>query len=107
LSNKQSSTPIACSEKIAKLTPSPVQLAPSGYGFPGQALIVVIKRVVLISHDMIARNLRFACGSTEFVAQKNSERPKTDRSRDHERAGRRIGQGQEEEERLHCFGHPL
>src|SRR5438874_2499070 len=32
LSNKQSSTPLACSEKIAKFTPLPIQVAPSGYG---------------------------------------------------------------------------
>src|SRR5579871_2340198 len=32
----QSSTPVACSEKIAKFVPSPSQVAPSGYGVPGQ-----------------------------------------------------------------------
>src|SRR5262245_36824711 len=35
-SNRQSSTRVACSEKIAKLTPTPSQVAPSGYGVPGQ-----------------------------------------------------------------------
>src|SRR5215468_12488985 len=34
--NRQSSTRVACSEKIAKLTPTPSQVAPSGYGVPGQ-----------------------------------------------------------------------
>ncbi len=35
-SNRQSSTPSACSEKSAKLTPSPSQFAPRGSGLPGQ-----------------------------------------------------------------------
>jgi hypothetical protein len=30
---------VACSEKIAKLTPTPSQVAPSGYGAPGQTRI--------------------------------------------------------------------
>src|SRR5215210_3979647 len=34
--NRHSSTRVACSEKIAKLTPRPSQVAPSGYGDPGQ-----------------------------------------------------------------------
>ena len=34
-SNRHSSTFSACAEKIAKLTPSPSQVAPSGYGRPG------------------------------------------------------------------------
>src|SRR6185436_20015211 len=34
-SNRHSSTRVACSEKIAKLTPTPSQVAPSGYGAPG------------------------------------------------------------------------
>src|SRR5512141_466789 len=38
-SNRHSSTRAACSEKIAKLTPTPSQVAPSGYGDPGQTLI--------------------------------------------------------------------
>ena len=37
--NRQSSTPVACSEKIEKLTPSPSQVAPWGYGTPGQTRI--------------------------------------------------------------------
>src|SRR5258708_39943088 len=35
-SNRQSSTLVACSEKRAKLTPAPSQVAPKGYGRPGQ-----------------------------------------------------------------------
>src|SRR5438876_82914 len=35
-SKRQSSTPVACSEKIAKFVPSPSHVAPSGYGVPGQ-----------------------------------------------------------------------
>jgi hypothetical protein len=34
-SNRHSSIFSACAEKIAKLTPSPSQVAPSGYGRPG------------------------------------------------------------------------
>src|SRR4051812_36582478 len=39
LLNRHSSTPVAFSEKIAKLTPCPSHVAPSGYGWPGQTLI--------------------------------------------------------------------
>ena len=35
-SNRHSSTLVACAEKSAKLTPTPFQVAPSGYGSPGQ-----------------------------------------------------------------------
>ena len=35
-SNRHSSTLVACSENRAKLTPTPSQVAPSGYGEPGQ-----------------------------------------------------------------------
>src|SRR4029453_15636828 len=35
-SKRQSSTRGACSEKMAKLTPPPSHVAPSGYGVPGQ-----------------------------------------------------------------------
>src|SRR5579884_4156345 len=38
-SHKHSSTPEACSEKRAKLTPSPSQVAPRGWGDPGQTRI--------------------------------------------------------------------
>src|SRR4029078_4068451 len=34
-SNRQSSTLVACAEKSAKFTPTPVQVAPRGYGSPG------------------------------------------------------------------------
>jgi hypothetical protein len=35
-SNRHSSTRVACSEKIAKLTPSPVHVAPRGVHVPGR-----------------------------------------------------------------------
>src|SRR3954462_15440753 len=38
-SNRQSSTRVACSEKSAKLTPTPSHVAPRGYGEPGQTRI--------------------------------------------------------------------
>src|SRR3954471_4470211 len=38
-SKRQSSTFDACSEKIAKFTPAPSHVAPSGYGRPGHTLI--------------------------------------------------------------------
>src|SRR4029450_12743213 len=41
-SNRQSSTRVPCSEKIAKLTPTPSQVAPSGYGVPGQTRMFVV-----------------------------------------------------------------
>src|SRR5262245_16755065 len=37
-SKRQSSTLVACSENNAKLTPTPVQVAPRGYGKPGHTL---------------------------------------------------------------------
>src|SRR5438874_13834600 len=37
-SNRHSSTLVPCSEKSAKFTPSPSQVAPSGYGLPGQTI---------------------------------------------------------------------
>src|SRR5579885_2291842 len=39
-SNRHNSTPVAFSEKSAKLTPAPSHVAPSGYGCPGQTFIV-------------------------------------------------------------------
>src|SRR5262249_36514245 len=99
LSNKHSSTLVACSEKIAKLTPSPVHVAPSGYGLPGQDFNVVIRREVLIDHAKRTRNRRFVCKSTKFVAEKNCQQPETNRPDNHERARRRIGYLKE---RLHC-----
>src|SRR5688572_6334939 len=41
-SKRQSSTCVACSEKIAKLTPAPSHVPPKGYGRPGQTLIVAV-----------------------------------------------------------------
>src|SRR6185437_15564447 len=41
--NRQSSTPVALSENSAKLTPSPSQVAPRGYGWPGQTRIMVLE----------------------------------------------------------------
>src|SRR3954464_10047175 len=38
-SNRHNSTLVACAENTAKLTPTPVQVAPSGYGSPGQTRI--------------------------------------------------------------------
>src|SRR6266850_7759158 len=54
-SNRQRCTSVARSEKIAKLTPLPSQVAPSGYGFPGQVLIVVIKRGQLTIADAVPK----------------------------------------------------
>src|SRR5438477_8068143 len=93
LSNKQRSTPVACSEKIAKLTPLPSQVAPSGYGFPGQVSTVVIKRDVVISHAKTTRNPRLFARLAELVAEKNGQQTQTDRSRNHERARRRFWHG--------------
>src|SRR5207248_3067086 len=42
LSNKHSSTPVACSEKMAKLTPLSINVAPSGYGYPRKVFTEVI-----------------------------------------------------------------
>jgi hypothetical protein len=47
LSKRQRSTEVAFSEKIAKLTPFPSQVAPSGYGYPNQIFTGVIKERVL------------------------------------------------------------
>src|SRR5436190_8907410 len=44
-SKRQSSTRAACSEKSAKLTPAPSQVAPRGYGRPGKILIGVPSRL--------------------------------------------------------------
>src|SRR6185437_6742326 len=40
--NRQRSTPVAFSEKMAKLTPTPSQEAPSGHGSPGQTRTLAI-----------------------------------------------------------------
>src|SRR5215468_4900665 len=40
-SNRHSSTLLACSEKRAKLTPAPSQIAPNGYDRPGQTRMKV------------------------------------------------------------------
>src|ERR1700693_5118861 len=95
LSNRQRCTSVACSEKIAKLTPLPSQVAPSGYGFPVQVLTVVIKRDVVIDQATATRNPRFSGRSTEFVAQKDCQRHETDRPRDHKQPRRwfRDGEG--------------
>src|SRR5688500_1314949 len=46
-SKRHSSTRVACSEKIAKLTPTPSHVAPNGCGEPGQT-----RRLLLgTSHD--------------------------------------------------------
>src|SRR5262249_21575265 len=56
-SNRQSSTSVAFSAKRAKLTPAPSQVAPSGYGCPGQTLIVASPRrnVFAYARSMICR----------------------------------------------------
>src|SRR5687768_10953782 len=56
-SNRQSSTLTACSEKIAKLTPAPSHVAPSGYGLPGQTLIrfPLVVDVAILGHPPRAR----------------------------------------------------
>src|SRR5262245_32514184 len=41
-SKRHNSTLVACSEKIAKLTPTPSQVAPSGYGVPGHTRILEV-----------------------------------------------------------------
>src|SRR5438045_2117856 len=46
LSKRQRSTEVAISEKIAKLTPLPSQVAPSGYGYPNQIFTGVMKTSV-------------------------------------------------------------
>src|SRR3979411_2948611 len=46
LSKRQRSTEVAISEKIAKLTPLPSQVAPSGYGYPSQIFTGVMKMSV-------------------------------------------------------------
>src|SRR5437879_1547964 len=43
VSNKHSSTLSACSENKPKLTPSPSQVAPSGYGLPRQTARLSMK----------------------------------------------------------------
>src|ERR1700716_3410320 len=91
LSNKQRCTSIACSEKMAKLTPSPSQVAPSGYGFPGQVLTVVIKRDVsyrLRSRDAQSAKSDSSRDLAEFVMKEDREQAKTDHARHHERSRR-------------------
>src|SRR5436190_16772016 len=48
-SKRQSSTFVACAENSAKFTPTPVQVAPSGYGSPGQ-MRTKIDEVHLLCH---------------------------------------------------------
>src|SRR5947207_15403139 len=49
-SNKQSSTPVACSENKAKLTPFPIHVAPRGYGKPSQVRTEVINARAFMRH---------------------------------------------------------
>ena len=72
--------------------------------FSGPGLYRCHKRDVLISHANTTRNPRFFARLAEFVAQKNRQRPQTDRARNNERAWRGFWHGEEQEERLHCFG---
>src|SRR3982751_1103687 len=44
-SKRQSSPRVACSENSAKFTPTPSQVAPSGYGAPGQTLMLFLGTV--------------------------------------------------------------
>src|SRR5439155_7079214 len=46
-SKRQRSTEVACSEKIAKFTPFPSQVAPNGYGYPSHIFTGVISEGVL------------------------------------------------------------
>jgi hypothetical protein len=68
---------------------------------------VVIKRDVLISHANATRNPRFFARSAEFVTEKNRQQAQTDRARNYERTRGWFCHGEEQEERLHCFGWRL
>ena len=93
--------------KIAKLTPWPSQVAPSGYGFPGQVLTVVIS-VTFLSLTRTQRAIRDSSRSlAEFVAQKNRQQAQTDHASNHQRARGWFWHGEEQEERLHCFDSRL
>src|SRR5580765_3787349 len=58
VSKRQSSTFVACSENSAKFTPEPSQVAPSGYGDPGQALIGGSLYSVILGFDWGAAGLQ-------------------------------------------------
>src|SRR5436190_20076900 len=65
-SNRQRSTRSACSEKSPKLTPSPSQVAPSGYGLPGQTAVDGFVETGLVAaltlHRVVSRGpLRAVC----------------------------------------------
>src|SRR5260370_37984816 len=102
LSNKQRSMPVACSEKIAKLTPFPTQVAPRGYGFPGQVFTIVINATFLIDRSRNAQSAKSESsrGLAEFVMKENREQAQTDSTCNQERPRRRIGQGEGPTERL-------
>src|SRR3954454_21559493 len=54
---RQSSTLSATSEKIAKLTPAPSYVAPSGYGRPGQICISVSAHFLYGRHPTLGRHV--------------------------------------------------
>src|SRR6476659_10818740 len=78
-SNRHSSTRVACSEKIAKLTPTPSQVAPSGYGVPGHTRMFEIGTEGLRYHVHVAeRNgLGARCPSALNHTARNRERSRT------------------------------
>src|SRR5690606_7231748 len=70
-SNRHSSTFVACREYRAKLTPSPSQVAPSGYGVPSSSrdwrLHLRVGTFVLLSRGSLAGLLvQRACGDLGF-----------------------------------------
>src|SRR5438046_436685 len=69
LSKRQRSTEVAFSEKIAKLTPLPSQVAPSGYGYPNQIFTGVIKRACSIPYACRLGNGRRNLTSTRARAR--------------------------------------
>src|SRR6185437_4974384 len=63
-------TASACSEKIAKLTPSPSQVAPSGYGRPGHTI-----RLDCLINEASADAYEFSCRTDEGIWARSALRP--------------------------------
>ena len=66
-SKGQTSTPVACSEKNAKLTPLPSQVAPKGNGWPGRSLPIGVASVITFPPPRIGDSATADVESTVFM----------------------------------------
>src|SRR6188768_2938179 len=85
-SNRHSSTRVACSEKIAKLTPTPSQVAPSGDGAPGHTRMFLVGTEGVRYH-VPGRRCNASLPSWRSQQPKLREQPDPEHQRDHREGG--------------------